>query len=283
MSRSDLNLTPPTTRSGGHYRLYDAEAVARLDLVRTLRELGLGLDTVRKVLDRQTTVADVAKAHVRALDAEIRTLQVRRAVLRSIAQRGSTTEEMILMHKLAQLSAQERQRLIDDFVDRTFDGIEPDTPGAHIAAAMRQLPAEPAQRRPSRPSARQEIASDTKLRTARSSSARAVTSTARLSEETGPVRCRAALPPIDLKSRGRNAQVVQRAGQELPDHASTPAYRRQRHDAVLPQWLCYRAGHPQSSRGHHPARGSTPVVAHSRTAEYARGRNNTPDQLTPCG
>jgi DNA-binding transcriptional MerR regulator len=139
---SDLNLTPPTTRSGGHYRLYDAEAVARLDLVRTLRELGLDLDTVRKVLDRQTTVADVARAHARALDAEIRTLQTRRAVLRSIAQRGSTTEEMRLMHKLAQLSAQERQRLIDDFVDRTFDGIEPDAPGAHIAQAMRQLPAE---------------------------------------------------------------------------------------------------------------------------------------------
>ena len=36
---SDLDLLPPTTRSGGGYRLYDAGAVARLELVRSLRAL----------------------------------------------------------------------------------------------------------------------------------------------------------------------------------------------------------------------------------------------------
>jgi hypothetical protein len=35
-----------------------------LDLVRTLRELGLGLEEVRRVLAREATVADVAAAHV---------------------------------------------------------------------------------------------------------------------------------------------------------------------------------------------------------------------------
>ncbi|WP_370019088.1 MerR family transcriptional regulator [Planotetraspora sp. GP83] len=139
---SDIDVIPPTCRSAGGYRLYDMEAVARLDLVRTLRELGLDLDTVQKVLTRQCTVADVARAHMRALDTQIRSLQLRRAVLRSIAYQGSTTEEMMLMHKLARLSAQERQRMIDDFVDRTFDGIDPQAPGARIATSMRQLPAE---------------------------------------------------------------------------------------------------------------------------------------------
>ncbi len=38
---SDAGLVPPAARSGSGYRLYDADAVARLDLVRTLRELGL--------------------------------------------------------------------------------------------------------------------------------------------------------------------------------------------------------------------------------------------------
>lgn len=139
---SDLEVLPPTERSRAGYRLYDAEAVARLDLVRTLRELGLDLDTVQRILDRQTTIAEVARAHVRALDAEIRLLQVRRAVLRSVAERGSTTEEMKLMHEMARLSAQERQRIIDEFVDRAFDGVDPQAPGAGIAKAMRQLPAE---------------------------------------------------------------------------------------------------------------------------------------------
>lgn len=139
---SDSGLVTPACRSVGGYRLYDAEAVARLDLVRTLRELGLDLKAVRGVLARQVTVGDVARAHVTALDAEIRTLQLRRAVLRSVARRGSTTEEMRLMHELARMSAEERQRIIDEFVDHAFDGIDSDAPGAGIAQAMRKMPAE---------------------------------------------------------------------------------------------------------------------------------------------
>jgi DNA-binding transcriptional MerR regulator len=136
---SDSGLLPPTGRSTGGYRLYDAAAVARLELVRTLRELGLSLDVVQRVLARQLTVAEVAAAHVRALDAEIRLLQVRRAVLASVAARNSTTEEMSLMHKLAQLSARERQELIDDYVDTTFDGVSPESPGYGLAQSMREL------------------------------------------------------------------------------------------------------------------------------------------------
>ncbi|WP_067650302.1 helix-turn-helix domain-containing protein [Nocardia harenae] len=139
---SDAGVVPPTDRSPTGYRLYDAEAVARLDLVRTLRELGLDLPTVHKVLLRQSSVAEVAAAHVRALDAEIRTLRVRRAVLRSVAHRGSSTEEMRIMHKMAKLSAAERQQVIDYFVDATVAGIPADAPGAHIAREMRSLPTE---------------------------------------------------------------------------------------------------------------------------------------------
>ncbi|AXK34139.1 MerR family transcriptional regulator [Streptomyces armeniacus] len=139
---SDLGLIPPTARSAGGYRCYGVEDTARADLVRTLRELGLGLETVRWVLDGQAGIADVARQHARALDAEIRTLKLRRAVLRSVAERHDTTEEMALMHKLAQLSAEERTRIIDDFVDRTFAGIDPEAQGAQLAHAMRTVPAE---------------------------------------------------------------------------------------------------------------------------------------------
>jgi DNA-binding transcriptional MerR regulator len=76
---SDSGLVPPTDRSVGGYRLYDATAVARFDLVRTLRELGIDLETIQEILARRVTVAEVAEIHVRALDAEIRTLKLRRA------------------------------------------------------------------------------------------------------------------------------------------------------------------------------------------------------------
>ena len=133
---------PPAARSGSGYRLYDADAVARLDLVRTLRELGLGLDVVQAVLSRACTVAEVAAAHVAVLDTQIRTLRLRRAVLSTVARGGHTIEETLIMHKLARLSAQERQRIIDDFVDDIFEGTDPDAPAAGIAHGMRRLPAE---------------------------------------------------------------------------------------------------------------------------------------------
>lgn len=138
---SDEGLIPPTARSSGGYRLFDAHAAARIDMVRTLRELGLDLSTVQAVLDRQVDLAAVAAAHAEALDAEIRTLRVRRAVLRSVAQRNSTAEEMRIMHEMAMTSAAERQRIIDEFVDATFSGIDDDAPGAHIGVGMRSMPA----------------------------------------------------------------------------------------------------------------------------------------------
>ncbi|MFD7606414.1 MerR family transcriptional regulator [Streptomyces mirabilis] len=121
---SDEGALPPVARSSGGYRLYDAGSVARLELIRTLRELGLGLDAVRKVLAGETTVAEVAAAHVTALDAQISSLKVTRAVLSSVARRGSTAEEMTLMNKLARLSAAERKRIMEEFVEELFHGLD---------------------------------------------------------------------------------------------------------------------------------------------------------------
>ncbi|WP_079319262.1 MerR family transcriptional regulator [Microbispora sp. GKU 823] len=137
---SDIGIVQPAGRSASGYRLYDAAAVARLHLVRTLRDLGLDLATVERVVTRRVGLAEVARAHVAALDAEIAVLRARRAVMRSIAERDGTIEEMRLMHELAQLSARERQRIIDDFVDEVFAGTDPDAPGAGIAQSMRRLP-----------------------------------------------------------------------------------------------------------------------------------------------
>ncbi|WNM30372.1 MerR family transcriptional regulator [Streptomyces sp. Li-HN-5-11] len=121
---SDEGALPEVARSAGGYRLYDTASVARLELIRTLRELGLGLDDVRKVLAGERTVAEVAAAHVAALDAQIRSLKVTRAVLSTVARRGSSAEETTLMNKLARLSAAERQRIVDDFVEEIFRGLD---------------------------------------------------------------------------------------------------------------------------------------------------------------
>ncbi|MFG1705045.1 MerR family transcriptional regulator [Nonomuraea sp. M3C6] len=126
---SDRGLVPPADRSPAGYRRYDRDAVARLDLVRTLRDLGVDLPTIRKVVDRELSLQEVAAAHAEALAVQIGTLRLRRAVLTAVARRGSTPEELDLMHKLAKLSEYERRRLVDDFLDAAFGGLDADFTG----------------------------------------------------------------------------------------------------------------------------------------------------------
>ncbi|MFE7379061.1 MerR family transcriptional regulator [Streptomyces zhihengii] len=128
---SDRGIVTPTDRSPAGYRRYGIHAVARLDLVRTLRELGVDLPTIRRVVDREVSLPEVAATHAEALAVHIRVLRLRHAVLTAVAERGLTAEETDLMHKLARLSQDERRRLIADFLDAAFGGLDtrpdPDT------------------------------------------------------------------------------------------------------------------------------------------------------------
>ena len=142
---SDSGLLAPAGRSEAGYRLYDTGAAARADLVRTLRELGVDLPTIRRVLERELSVAGVARAHADAVDAQIRVLRLQRAVLQAAAARDMTTpQEMKQMHDLARLSAAERRNIVTDFVEETFAGLDAD-PGiaGRMRMAMPALPDEP--------------------------------------------------------------------------------------------------------------------------------------------
>ncbi|NPD03339.1 MerR family transcriptional regulator [Nocardioides sp. zg-1308] len=145
---SDAGVVPESARSHAGYRRYDQEAVARLDLVRTLRDLGLPLDTIRSVLAAQTSLSEVARTHVSLLDEQIRTLRLRRAVLRAVATTETTTPRAVLMHQLVTMSEFERQRLIDEFLDEAFGGVDANPELLELLRSMRpELPedAEPAQ------------------------------------------------------------------------------------------------------------------------------------------
>lgn len=141
-------LLEPAGRSEAGYRLYDLEAASRLELIRTLRELGVDLPAIAKVLGRELTVAQVARTHAEALEATVRTLRLRQTVLRVVASRDTDWEELELMNRLARLDAVERRRILDGFVDRVFEGIE-DAHGTSepFAAMMRgavpDLPRDP--------------------------------------------------------------------------------------------------------------------------------------------
>ncbi|GAA3164178.1 MerR family transcriptional regulator [Nonomuraea roseoviolacea] len=141
---SDKGIVPPTDRSPAGYRLYGLDALARLGLARALRDLGLDLATVRKVLEREASIPDVMEACADALDVQIQTLRLRRAVLRALARRDPTTMEMDLMHRLATLSQAERRRLMDNFIDDAFRDLHANPEFVTLMrSAMPELPDDP--------------------------------------------------------------------------------------------------------------------------------------------
>jgi len=120
---ADRGVVPVSGRSRAGHRLFAEGAVARVALVRTLRELGIDLATVRKVAARETDLADVAAAHARAVAIQIRTLRRRHAVLVAMARPGITDEEMSSVYDRERRDDAERRRLIEEFLDEVFGGL----------------------------------------------------------------------------------------------------------------------------------------------------------------
>ncbi|GLW53567.1 MerR family transcriptional regulator [Kitasatospora phosalacinea] len=133
---SERGIVPPTDRSPAGHRRYDTAAVERLRLVRTLRELGLDLATIREVVDRGLPLPEVAAVQAEALAVQIRVLRLRHAVLTVVAERGLTPEETDPVHRLARLTEDQRRDLVDDFLHAVFDGAATDPVSA---GAMRSM------------------------------------------------------------------------------------------------------------------------------------------------
>lgn len=138
---ADAGVLPEAQRSESGYRLFDAGAVPRARLVRTLRELGVGLEDVKRVLSAEASLHEVAEAHAHALDAQIRVLRLQRAVLRAVA-RSTEPEELQRMTDLTNLTTQERRRILEDYLDAVFGDQESPVVDRFRAAAP-ELPEDP--------------------------------------------------------------------------------------------------------------------------------------------
>ena len=210
---SDEGVVPPADRTDAGYRLYGPDALARLGLVRTLRDLGLDLATIRRVLEREVSLTDVAAAHAAALDAQIRVLRVQKAVLQAVARRDSDPKELQKMHRLAQLSDDERKRIVADFLDQIFDGPR-HRPRLRGADALRRARAA---RRPDARAGRR-VDRARRARPGRRTSARR----SGACPSSSPPRARPARPMPDMRAAA--ALVTEKAAPELaPDSAEAQA------------------------------------------------------------
>src|SRR5690349_10768032 len=124
---SDEGLLPPASRSASGYRLYAEEALVRLDLVRTLRDAGLGLDAIRKVLRRDLSLADALRLQLAAVEAHAASLQRVAAALRAALERGDPDQSDVRrLCAVTRLTNEERKAVIEEFYGRVSDGIPVD-------------------------------------------------------------------------------------------------------------------------------------------------------------
>ncbi|MCC5037120.1 MerR family transcriptional regulator [Streptomyces sp. WAC 00631] len=86
---ADAGLVEPTGLNGAGHRMYDIGAIARLELVRTLRELDTGLDEIRRLLEGGTTLHALLTTHLGIVERRERILRARRAVLRTLIEQGA--------------------------------------------------------------------------------------------------------------------------------------------------------------------------------------------------
>ncbi|GII87380.1 MerR family transcriptional regulator [Sphaerisporangium siamense] len=118
---SDAGVLPERDRTPAGYRLYGEADVARLELVRTLREIGVGLATIRSLGERD--LRQVLDLHLRTVEAQLKSLQRTRAVLRATLERGDPAEEDLRrLNTLGRIGAAERDALMDAFVAEVGGG-----------------------------------------------------------------------------------------------------------------------------------------------------------------
>ena len=117
---SDSGLLPPTGRSEAGHRRYGDDDVARLALIRSLRELEVDLPTIGRFLSGSWDLSNVLRAHIAAVEARIRVLRRQLVVLRAAADSPSPTT-VRRVTALARLDAVERARVLDTFWEAVTD------------------------------------------------------------------------------------------------------------------------------------------------------------------
>jgi len=108
-----LGLLRPRRTAAG-YRVYSDADRARLDVVRTLRELDVDLATIGRVLRGASDLRATAELHVNTLEHQAALIRRRVAVLRASLRHGGEldTSRIQRLHALARLERSDKARFI---------------------------------------------------------------------------------------------------------------------------------------------------------------------------
>jgi len=142
---SNEGLLPPARRTASNYRVYGEDAIVRLELIRTLREAGLGIDKIRAVLARELTLAAALRLQLHVVEAHLASLKQVASALRAALRSEPTEQDIMRLTAVTRLSDDERKAMIEGFYDKVADGLPIDAQWKQtmIDASAVRLPDEP--------------------------------------------------------------------------------------------------------------------------------------------
>jgi DNA-binding transcriptional MerR regulator len=140
----ELGLLTPSERTGGGHRLYGAADVERLYRLLALRNLGLPLEEIGPVLEREDGVEDTVRRHLARVEHQLQALTTLKSRLTRLLDGGYDTERLLealeamsmfekyyTPEQLAQLEQRRRQ-----FGDDEIKAVE--TEWAELYASVRR-------------------------------------------------------------------------------------------------------------------------------------------------
>jgi DNA-binding transcriptional MerR regulator len=142
----DNGLLPPAGRTESGYRVFTDSELVRLDLIRCLRDAGLGLDAIREVLSRELSLTEALKLRLEALEAEIAAQRRVAAALRAALRSPELTEhDLRRFWTMTTLSRDERRSVIERFYEQVSEDtkIDPAWMRQKIEASVPELPDDP--------------------------------------------------------------------------------------------------------------------------------------------
>lgn len=121
---ADIGLLPPAEVSESRYRLYGAEEIWHLGLIRTLRYLDFSIEEIRKIISGHLSISDAIALQLDALEVQVRHLERVQTILRqtekTVEDAESSLEHLHSIGEALAVEAEDRSRFLAERLRAAF-------------------------------------------------------------------------------------------------------------------------------------------------------------------
>jgi DNA-binding transcriptional MerR regulator len=124
---ADKGLLPPAGRTESGYRVFTDSELVRLDLIRCLRDAGLGLEAIREVLSHELSLNEALRLRLQALEVEIAAQRRVASALRAALRSPKLSQADLRRYwTMTTLSRAERRNVVERFYQQVSEDTDID-------------------------------------------------------------------------------------------------------------------------------------------------------------